>query len=328
MRYIIIFVSLLILWTFTSCQKSNTQKEGEVFFDCISESFGSDAVNALYLATSSFDEFLLHNFPEDKSENERIYSYLKQQADGSDHILDWKFQTESNMFILDSLFSAKVVYNQMGTSSYRQGATHRSKEMNFNFDFINAISSCAPTNSFVQSDIEVRQIAGKISPAIMAQAFIDSVDNYSHPINKILLVMDYIDWMKWDIDRKKPELKEAVSEVLYREIENLVLISDSLDKGLNLFEVTFFKKDGECNLIVASTHFYDQSEMDGFSMLDSTMVVFNGAKTDCNQFMVNLDKLSTRQIDQYPEYIDFEPWGKVFRIINSDSLEMIRSGWL
>ncbi|GEM_PF-5892084 len=129
--------------------------------------------------------------------------------------------------------------------------------------------------------------------------------------------------------------KEAISPALYAEMKSL---SDQLDTltsdSMGIIAVVILKKNYECLLIMGTQPFVDHQRLDGAYLLRERLFAFYIEDSICNIGIIYPDKLKNINLQKYRNNQSFkplgpyEPWGRKYKILGPDSLELVYSGYL
>lgn len=140
-------------------------------------------------------------------------------------------------------------------------------------------------------------------------------------------------------DKNEIELSTIVSPSLLCELKRITENPDTLGQG-NKFDfkivlVYFSETNNDCFVSVITSHFYDSEQLKGSIVLNGKMIAFYNPESSCNNNLVFSNKLNKEVRGNFPdEHSDiasntsYDPHGKVFRIHNKDSLELVYSGFL
>jgi hypothetical protein len=98
-------ITIILILTFGCCQTTN-DKNIDYKLKQFNDFLGKEKANALDKAVKSFEDFLINNYSDQKTRNERIRSFLEQLSINPAPDSSWVFNTERNMAILDMLESS------------------------------------------------------------------------------------------------------------------------------------------------------------------------------------------------------------------------------
>lgn len=140
----------------------------------------------------------------------------------------------------------------------------------------------------------------------------------------------------------KESVKEAghtaLVPALLKKIESMIADQDSLIKtgrlDTRILVVLFYKEKDACYVTIVTSHFYDSQLLMGFTFLNGYMIAFYNTGNGCSQGLVDLSSLETDSVKGYPDessytaiHTTYEPWGRIYKIHSTDSLELIKSGY-
>lgn len=157
------------------------------------------------------------------------------------------------------------------------------------------------------------------------------------------------------VDDSLADSKTPFNKSLMDEIHNC--ISDTNHRMQSqIYDLWFAKTDGDCCFAISTANFYHSRVAEGFYLIDDKLIVYYGKDVTCgaimegriNSFMDRANKVEcsiTCLIDStllrkdcpgdYPDenseqalYTQFDPYGKIYKVHNCDSLELIYQGCL
>lgn len=150
-------------------------------------------------------------------------------------------------------------------------------------------------------------------------------------------------------------IKSPFNHVLMDEIHQSISDTNHLLQS-QIYDLWFAKTDGDCCIAINKTICYDSKLAEGFYLIDDKLIVYYGTDVTCGAIMEGrIDPFINREnkdgcivsclIDTtlllkecptgFPDensdealYTQFDPYGKIFKVHNCDSLELIYTGFL
>ena len=150
-------------------------------------------------------------------------------------------------------------------------------------------------------------------------------------------------------------IKSPFNHVLMDEIHQSISDTNHLLQS-QIYDLWFAKTDGDCCFAISTANFYHSRVAEGFYIIDNKLIVYYGTDVTCGAIMEGrIDPFINREnkdgcivsclIDTtlllkecptgFPDensdealYTQFDPYGKIFKVHNCDSLELIYTGFL
>jgi len=134
----------------------------------------------------------------------------------------------------------------------------------------------------------------------------------------------------------KIDKNDALAPVLSKELKSLIAYNDSVSKKnvfkTNIYIVYFSKKENACYLIMSTAHFYDSSNLSGYTLLNDKMIALYNPENECNYGLIDTAKLKKGRPEGFSDENSkeaetiYEPYGRKYKIHNKDVLELVYSG--
>lgn len=132
----------------------------------------------------------------------------------------------------------------------------------------------------------------------------------------------------------EPDYSEVIAPSLLNELEKFIIDFCAVypRSDYDIIALVFYKKKNECYVMITTTHFYDSEQLIGAIQLKDKMVAFYESDSTCFHDLIVPNAFKKEGWSEFPDehsdqiHVDFEPWGKFFKIHNRDSLELTYSG--
>lgn len=133
------------------------------------------------------------------------------------------------------------------------------------------------------------------------------------------------------------KVEQIFSPVLEKNIINFINYvhstkPDRIDLPKKIYIIYSYFENGKCYIDLNSDYYYDKTYINGYTFLNDELIVFYSYQDSCIAPFLQIDKL-TQFRDSITGYEDvakidmhYELPKRVFRVINSDSLETIYTG--
>lgn len=209
----------MLIWSCQETQQKNNEPELVEF----NNSLGQAKAEALNQAVASLDSFLLTNFQEQNDQQQRAITLLEQIRRDNWPDPSWILRTEENKKILEDFEKSGLrkefrIYDyeeysnvideeffqmELGDTIQTMPEIDSSARFNFFGQFLVSLDEAIKTDTLTKSYVDARQ-AGNISYSLLAEGLLFYNVNYSNPIHKRIMVIDfYYDLMLWDLERKR-----------------------------------------------------------------------------------------------------------------------------